>query len=83
VDYASYSQAAKADVYGSLFFYLRSLLLKFGKCLSNANVSIHLYSVDAKDLRDFLPQNMRAFDRSEVSLKKNDAPLTTHSLFSP
>lgn len=61
--------SAEKDVYGSLFFYLRKLLLRFCRQIRNSKVEIQLFQADALKLPDLLSQRGTAkdgFDRIEV-----------------
>ena len=65
-DYTPHAPIAKADVYGSLFFFLRDLFLKFCNRVQNTSIMFQLYNMDATDLPAYLPQDEKAFDRIEV-----------------
>lgn len=65
-DYVPYSPAAKADTYGSLFFFLRDHFLKFCNRVQNNSIHFQLYNMDAEELPAYLPQHEKAFDRIEV-----------------
>lgn len=86
-DYMPHAPIAKADVYGSLFFFLRDLFLKFCKRIQNTNILFHLYNMDARDLPEYLLQDGKAFDRIEVcyncpySSKAGSAPMDLCELF--
>ncbi|KAF2281297.1 uncharacterized protein EI97DRAFT_25631 [Westerdykella ornata] len=84
-DYLPYAPIAKADVYGSLFFFLGDLLLKFCKRVRNTRLSFQLYNVDVRELPSYLRQDGRkAFDRIEVDNicdRGYIGPSTTVSLF--
>jgi hypothetical protein len=69
-DYASHKPIAKADVYGSLFFFLRDLFLKFCNRLQNTDVLFHLYNMDAMVLPRVLTKDRSAFDRIEVRVPR-------------
>lgn len=65
-----HSSFAKKDMYGSLFFYLRKLLLQFCHQFRNSNVDLQLFQVDALELPSLLKRGGQAnysFDRIEVS----------------
>lgn len=64
-----HSSFAKKDMYGSLFFYLRKLLLRFCHQFRNSNVDLQLFQVDALELPSLLRGSGQAnysFDRIEV-----------------
>jgi hypothetical protein len=65
-DYMPHARIAKADIYGSLFFFLRDLFLKFCNRVQNTSILFQLYNVDARELPEHLLQDGRAFDRIEV-----------------
>lgn len=60
------SGAATADIYGKLFYYLRSLFRTFLARVSNSKVSFQLFQVDAADLPDYL--SGESFSRIEASI---------------
>jgi hypothetical protein len=57
---------ANADMYGSLFFFLRNLFTDFCKRVQNMDIEFQLYSMDARELPQYLLKDGRAFDRIEV-----------------
>lgn len=60
---------AKNDIYGSLFNYLREILLQFCNQVSRLKVHFHLFQVDALDLPGIMRQRGMGrsyFDRIEV-----------------
>ncbi|KAF1946434.1 hypothetical protein EJ02DRAFT_418542 [Clathrospora elynae] len=64
-EYMKYAPAAKEDEHGAVFFYVRSLLLKFCSRIRNLNISIQLSSVNAQNLGRYV-RNLK-FDRIEIS----------------
>jgi hypothetical protein len=65
-DYMPHAPIAKADMYGSLFFYLRDLFPKFCRRLQNTDIEFQMYCMDATELPGYLLPDGRAFDRIEV-----------------
>jgi hypothetical protein len=63
-DVLQHSPSAKKDLYGSLFLYLRSLLLEFCRRIRSFNIEIQMFQVDALELPNLL--GARSFDRIEV-----------------
>ncbi|OCL12153.1 hypothetical protein AOQ84DRAFT_420874 [Glonium stellatum] len=80
---------AKKDIYGSLFFYLRDLLLKFCGRIQSAKVHLQLFQVDAVELPNILKESVKgniSFDRIEVSNITDRGylgPQLTLSVFGP
>lgn len=66
VEYTSHASVAKEDVYGSLFFFLRELLLKFCHRLQGKNIFFELYNLEVGDIADILLDHGKTFDRIEV-----------------
>jgi hypothetical protein len=68
-EYLPHAQAAKEDVYGALFFFVKQLLQRFCDRLRTNDILFRLYNVDASELPKYLtprdkPENV--FDRIEV-----------------
>lgn len=59
-----YAPAAKNDVYGAFFFYLRDILLEFCKRVQSYKMAFQLLAVDAVNLPNYL--RGATFDRIEV-----------------
>jgi hypothetical protein len=76
-DYMPYTPIAKADVYGGLFYFLRDIFSKFSNRVRNTSILFQLYSMDAEELPEYLPQDGKAFDRIEVCYT---LPLTHETL---
>ncbi|KAF1998521.1 hypothetical protein P154DRAFT_495217 [Amniculicola lignicola CBS 123094] len=66
-EYMPHATIAKADVYGSLFFFLRDLFLKFCNRVHKTSILFHLYNMDARELPEYLLPGGRAFDRIEIA----------------
>ncbi|KIW63760.1 hypothetical protein PV04_08738 [Phialophora macrospora] len=64
-DVLQHSPSAKRDLYGSLFFCVRNLLLEFCRRIRRFAVEIQMFQVDALELPNLLRD--RSFDRIEVS----------------
>ena len=62
----SSSGLAAADIYGKLFFYVRSVLRAFILRLSGLQISFRLFQVDASELLDHLEGD--SFSRIEVRI---------------
>jgi hypothetical protein len=71
-----YAPPAKKDVYGSLFFYIQDLLLKFCRRVQGFAIHIELYQVNAVKLPSLLEGRSSSFDRIEVS--KSDKHIHTY-----
>ncbi|PWY93925.1 hypothetical protein BO94DRAFT_313736 [Aspergillus sclerotioniger CBS 115572] len=71
------SGPASADMYGKLFFHIRGILQSFLSRLSNLNISITMYQVDARKLPGHLKGG--SFDRIEVSNISDSGWLGIHS----
>jgi len=65
-EYIKRVPAAKNDVYGAFFFYLRDMLLAFCKRVCSCKMVFQLLAVDAVTLPDYLKDVK--FDRIEVRL---------------
>jgi hypothetical protein len=65
-DYTAHTPIAKADMYGSLFFFLRDQFLKFCNRVQKTSIRFQLYNMNAEELPAYLPQDGKAFDRIEV-----------------
>jgi hypothetical protein len=60
---------AKSDIYGSLFIYLRDILLKFCHQVERLKICFQLFQVDAQDLPGIMRErgiDKYYFDRIEV-----------------
>lgn len=57
---------ATSDIYGKLFYYVRSVLKAFLERISNLSMTFQLFQLDASDLPAYLKDE--SFDRIEVSL---------------
>ena len=76
--YAEYIKcvpAARNDVYGAFFFFLRDMLLVFCKRVRSCNISFQLSAVDAVTLPKYLKDIK--FDRIEV---RSDVAISLMSL---
>lgn len=62
---------AKADIYGKLFVYLRSVLRAFLDRIADLKVSFHLLQMDARLLANHFEDS--TFDRIEVSFAPSKA----------
>ncbi|PSN67352.1 hypothetical protein BS50DRAFT_553325 [Corynespora cassiicola Philippines] len=65
-EYTPHASVASADVYGSLFFFLRDVLGQFCKRVRDGKFAFQLYNTDARDLSSLLPAAMK-FDRIEIA----------------
>lgn len=62
---------AKNDLYGSLYVYVKRILLRFCEALSRLQIGFHLTHVDVLQLPGILMQNgvpQNYFDRVEVGI---------------
>ncbi|CAA9965929.1 DUF4470 multi-domain protein [Pyrenophora teres f. maculata] len=64
-EYITHSKAAKNDVYGTFFNFLRSLFMEFCKQIHSVKIAFTLFDVDAVKLPSYLTDI--TFDRIEVS----------------
>ena len=68
-DILQHAPSAKKDMYGSLFFYLRKLLLQFCRRIRSSDVDLQIFHVNALELPNLLKGRGQAscsFDRIEV-----------------
>jgi len=61
-----HASAAKADVHGAIFFYLREMLMEFCTRLHTTKISFRLFCLDALDIGQYLTD--LNFDRIEVCI---------------
>ncbi|KAF2470499.1 uncharacterized protein BDR25DRAFT_325695 [Lindgomyces ingoldianus] len=69
-EYIKHAPIARDDVYGSLFFFLRDLLLQFCRRLQSRDMRIQLLNMDAQGLPIYLKeagQGKVLFDRIELA----------------
>lgn len=78
-EYMRHAPAAKNDVNGGLFFYVQRLLLQFCRKIRSIQIDFQIFSVDARNLCDYLDQPREEklrFDRIEVCYLSSSARLT-------
>jgi hypothetical protein len=64
-EYIAHATAAKNDVYGAFFKFLRSLLMKFRKRLQRTKIMFRLFAVDAVKVPGYVGNIL--FDRIDIS----------------
>lgn len=67
-EYIRFAPKATNDVIGSLFFFLRDMLLRFCRRIRDVDIHFQLFNVDARVLPDYLNTQESQFDRIEVGI---------------
>ncbi|OAL42700.1 hypothetical protein IQ07DRAFT_525646 [Pyrenochaeta sp. DS3sAY3a] len=65
-EYIRYTPAASCDVIGSLFYFLRDMLLRFCERIMDTSIRFSLLNVDARELPTYLGAKSN-FDRIDIS----------------
>ena len=66
-EYLQFAPAAKNDLLGSLFYFLRNIFSRFCQRLKDLDIHFRLLSVDARELLLHLGEEQSQFDSIEAS----------------